>query len=239
MTTPNLLGVDDEFGAGGIGLAPDGASGDSSSPQSPPFTVAKNARDLFRALLGALWAYGYANATAMTASLEVNRQDGQVVVKQDDYSLWIWKETSSAAAGTYVIRPTDRSAANGRWVSISNDLAASILANLAPATDSTAGTMSAADKTKLDAYAPAGILRGTAMLVAGQVTGIAAPNMSATSRIFVTRSAVNASTALGELDVTARTTGAGAVFTVTADTVGTPGTPLAADVSSFDWMVLL
>jgi hypothetical protein len=145
-TAPNAFGIDDEFGVGGIGLAPDGASGASSTPQAPPFTNAANARDLFRAILGSKWVYGYANSTALTASKAVNRQDGQEVRKLDDYTSWIWKAADTTAADANHIAPTDVLSGPGRWVSSTfiNE------ATFANATDSTAGLMSAADKTKLD-----------------------------------------------------------------------------------------
>jgi hypothetical protein len=210
-TTPNAFGIDDEFGSGGIGLAPDGASGASSSPQSPPFTAANNARDLFRAGLGALWAYGYANAAGLTASKAINRQTGQLVVKQDDFSLWIWEGANAASATATVIAPTDVGAGAGRWVQL-----------VGPA-----------------AQAEAGFLKGTGTLVAGVASAIAAPGMTATSRIMVTRSGAGSSTAVGELTVTARTTGGTSTFTVTSLQPATPASTQTADVSTFDWLVAL
>jgi hypothetical protein len=78
---------------------------------------------------------------------------------------------------------------------------------------------------------------GGGTLTSGASGNIAA-TITASSRIVVTRTAVNASTALGELAVTNKSVGAPGHFVVDALTPATPGTPLASDVSSFDWVVM-
>lgn len=79
------------------------------------------------------------------------------------------------------------------------------------------------------------IAAGTGVLTAGDSGAIAAPSLDAGSVILVTRKAANASTSLGELTANNRVVGTS--FKVQALTPGTPGTPLAADVSSFDWFI--
>lgn len=75
---------------------------------------------------------------------------------------------------------------------------------------------------------------GTATLVAGTVT-IANTNIAATDRIFIQRTAANASTTLGELTYTI----SGATsFTVTSLILGTPASTQTADVSSFTYFIV-
>ena len=69
----------------------------------------------------------------------------------------------------------------------------------------------------------------TATLVLGTVT-VTDARCTATSRIYLTRVAVNSSTALGNEMAVA---GAGS-YVITARTPGTPGTPLAGDLSTFN-----
>jgi hypothetical protein len=101
--------------------------------------------------------------------------------------------------------------------------------------------MSAADKTKLDAYPANGMKVFSTTLVAGSSPAVSCPGLASTSRITLGRSAVNASTALGELAaLTAdRVTGGSGSFIVRALTLGTPGTPLAGDLSSVEAHVVL
>lgn len=75
---------------------------------------------------------------------------------------------------------------------------------------------------------------GTATLVAGTVT-VANTNIAATDRIFVQRNGVNASTTLGELDVSIS---AGASFTITSLITGTPGSTQTGDVSSVMYFIV-
>lgn len=58
----------------------------------------------------------YADSTALTASLAENRGDGQLAVKLDDYSIWVWKNASVTAADATHIAPTDVGVGAGRWV---------------------------------------------------------------------------------------------------------------------------
>jgi len=75
---------------------------------------------------------------------------------------------------------------------------------------------------------------GTATLTAGTVT-IANTNIAATDRIFVQRTAANASTTLGEI---LYTISAGASFTVTSVILGTPGSTQTGDLSSFTYHII-
>jgi len=75
---------------------------------------------------------------------------------------------------------------------------------------------------------------GTSTLVTGTVT-IANTNIAATDRIFLQRSAANASTTLGELSYTIS---AGASFTVTSLILGTPGSTQTGDLSSFSYLIV-
>jgi predicted RecA/RadA family phage recombinase len=69
----------------------------------------------------------------------------------------------------------------------------------------------------------------TATLASGTVT-VTDARCTATSRIYLTRVAVNSSTALGEAMAVA---GSGS-YVISARTPGTPGTPLAGDLSTFN-----
>lgn len=75
---------------------------------------------------------------------------------------------------------------------------------------------------------------GSATLVNGEV--VVNTNQADVSSIMIlTRTAVNASTALGELRVRQKNA---QNFIVTSATPGTPGTALAGDLSSFDWIII-
>ena len=74
---------------------------------------------------------------------------------------------------------------------------------------------------------------GTGVLTAGTQT-IANTNIAAGDVILITRTAINASTALGELTYTIS---AGVSFTVTSLSV-TTGLQLAADVSSYSYFIV-
>lgn len=75
---------------------------------------------------------------------------------------------------------------------------------------------------------------GTAILVAGTVT-IANTNIAATDRIFVQRGGVNASTTLGELDVSIS---ASTSFTITALQAATPGSTETGDLSDVFYFIV-
>jgi hypothetical protein len=120
------------------------------------------------------------------------------------------------------------------WVWKAGDATAADAAHIAP-TDVGAGNGRFVNL--LDAETTGGFQSGSSTLVAGVSPAIPA-NITAQTKIVVSRTAANASTALGELAVTTKTPGAPGSFVVKADTQGTPGTPLAADVSSFDWIAL-
>lgn len=75
---------------------------------------------------------------------------------------------------------------------------------------------------------------GTATLTAGTVT-VANTNIAATDRIFLSRTAVNASTLLGVLTYTIS---AATSFTVTSVETATPGDTEVGDVSSFAYFIV-
>lgn len=74
---------------------------------------------------------------------------------------------------------------------------------------------------------------GSGTLTAGTVT-IANTNIASTDRIFIQRTAANASTTLGELSYTIS---AGASFTVDSLILGTPGSVQTGDLSSFVYII--
>lgn len=76
---------------------------------------------------------------------------------------------------------------------------------------------------------------GSVTLVGGTAT-VATTAVTASSLIVTWRQSVGASTALGQLTV--GTISAGTNFVINAATQGTPGTPLAADVSVVGWMII-
>jgi hypothetical protein len=97
---------------------------------------------------------------------------------------------------------------------------------------SVGGTVSARNLDLLDTGAAAVI--GTATLTSGTVT-VNTTACDVTSYIMLSRTAVNASTAVGELRVSNQ--GANN-FTVVSATPATPGTTLTTDVSTFHWMIV-
>jgi len=76
---------------------------------------------------------------------------------------------------------------------------------------------------------------GTVTLSSGTAT-VSTSAVTASSIIMLTRQSVGSSTALGILTV--GTIMAGTSFVISAATQGTPGTPLAADVSVVGWMII-
>lgn len=76
--------------------------------------------------------------------------------------------------------------------------------------------------------------RGTGVLTAGTQT-IANTNIATGDMIFITRTAVNASTTLGEFTYTISN---GASFTVTSVILGTPGSTQTGDVSSYAYIIV-
>lgn len=75
---------------------------------------------------------------------------------------------------------------------------------------------------------------GQATLTNGQVT-VANTNIAANDRIFLTRSAINTSTALG---MPLTTISAGASFTIEAKDLTTPGNDETGDQSTFDYIIV-
>lgn len=78
------------------------------------------------------------------------------------------------------------------------------------------------------------IASGSATLVSGTVT-VTEANIAADDIVLLSREGVNASTALGVLDVTIT---AGTDFDITALTPGTPGSTLTGDLSTVKYVVL-
>lgn len=239
--------IKDSFGSGGANVAPGGSAGDPSM------------RETVRALLGAISA-SYADSTALTASLAADRVNAQLSVKADDYSLWVWKSTDATSPDANHIRPTDVGSGAGRWVNLDFviESLAPQLASTAPAdpdtaaaavgvgttaaradhkhhigvaTGSVAGLMSAVDKASF-----ATIQTGTGTLTNGVSASIPA-TLTANSIVLCTRTAKNASTAYGTIDVldadkTPGTPGAFVARAFKADT-----TAETSDQSSFRWFV--
>jgi hypothetical protein len=77
-------------------------------------------------------------------------------------------------------------------------------------------------------------VHGVATLAAGEVT-VTTSASDVNAIILLTRTAVNASTTLGELRVRQKNVGN---FIITSATIGTPGTPEAGDLSDVQWVIL-
>ena len=76
---------------------------------------------------------------------------------------------------------------------------------------------------------------GTATLVAGTIT-VNTTAVSTSSRLFITRTAFNATSTAGNLNVSAIVNGTS--FTVQSSIDSNPGTPNINDVSSFNWHII-
>lgn len=102
MSAPQvtLSQVTQLFGSGGANIPPNGAGGTPSI------------RDVLQSLL-ARQAPPTASATTLEAVTAPDRADGQLVVKLDDYTLWVYEIGSSAGASGTVIVPND---GVGRWI---------------------------------------------------------------------------------------------------------------------------
>jgi len=150
-----------------------------------------------------------ANPTALRAIVAADRADGQLIVTLDTYTLWTWEPASAVAADSTHVAPTDVGAGVGRYVALAT-------------TPQTLGNL--------------GIQSGGGVLTLG-ASGNVAATITASSRIFIQRTGVNASTALGELDITNKTIGAPGHFVVEAlDPAAL--TVQTGDLSSFDWLVV-
>jgi hypothetical protein len=129
MTTSMRQNVPSNFADGGIGLIPGGAS-------VPPTTAAQFGQAAIPAitpspdLVTILWsilgrvapvAATYAALAAFGAgpspSNSQDRQDGQIVLVEQDNSIWRWAASSTLAASPTVFLAGDAPAA-GRWVSV-------------------------------------------------------------------------------------------------------------------------
>jgi len=88
----------------------------------------------------------------------------------------------------------------------------------------------------LNASDPTGPIVGTATLVNGVGPVISTTAcLDPTTKIFLQRTDVNASTSLGELRIKQRNAGN---FLVESDGFAAPGVPDAGDQSTFDWMIV-
>lgn len=119
-------GIPSDFGTGGTGITPDGASVSATPPSALGNPTLPNNNPELVAILWALAgrmapvAATYAALAAFGAgpapSNPLDRQDGQVVLVEFDGSLWYWNATSTAAAAPgLVVVPNDAPAA-GRWL---------------------------------------------------------------------------------------------------------------------------
>lgn len=179
----------------------------SGGSNVPPSQGIPNLRDLFRQILGVTSA-PVANVAALQATLAQDRVDGQQILTLDTYTVWVWKAADATAANATHVAPTDVGGGAGRWVS-----------------ESSAG-------------APAGIglSSGSGTLVNGVSAAIPA-NISASSKIIVTRNAFALSTAVGELVTGTRVNGSPGSFKVTSEKDDMSGVQ-TGDQSTFDWYVI-
>ena len=193
----NVSDIVDTFGSGGSNV--------------PPGQGIPNLRDLFRDLLGRLYA-PVANVAALQSTLAADREDGQQVVSLDTYTRWVWKAADTTAPDSAHVEPIDVAAGSGigRWVAHSDSVTV------------TAATI--------------GLSSGTGVLVNGQSATIAA-TITPSSRIMVTRSGLAASTAIAELVAGTRVVGAPGSFRVSSQKDDASGLQ-AGDQSTFDWYVL-
>jgi hypothetical protein len=98
------------------------------------------------------------------------------------------------------------------------------------------GNVVSTSSLTLDSSTPGKAICGTSTLVAGQSPVITTTAcLDPTTKIFLQRTDVNASTSLGELRIKQRNAGN---FLVESDAIATPGVPDAGDVSTFDWMIV-
>ena len=101
----------------------------------------------------------------------------------------------------------------------------------AVATTNANGFMSSTDKTRIDS-----IQTGTATLVLGTIA-VATATITASSKVYLTHSAANASTALGALFAEGLTPGAPGSFTINARKPA-DATVETGDVSGVSWLVV-
>lgn len=150
----------------------------------------------------------YATTAAMQAAAAQNLADGQLAVRLSDYSVWVYEAGSTATPSSTCIQPTAVTGA-GRFVQI---------------TVGSGGTVVA-------------VTGGTSTLVAGVSPAIAAP-ITASSRILVTRQALNASPALGFLSAEPGDRVVGSPGSFKVRSLSAVAAAVTTDVSSFDWLVI-
>lgn len=164
-----LSDILDDFGAGGANLWAGGGL--------------TNLRDVLRGLLSRI-ASAAEDTSELEASLEADRVDGQLVVKLDDHTLWVWDVDSTLVAGSEVIFPDDVELGPGRFLRVTP-----------PATGLSPNVQA-----------------GTATLVAG-LAAVATATVTAQSVIIVTRK-TPAGTMGVEWDTATRTPGDPGSFTI-------------------------
>lgn len=190
----------------------------SGGSNLPPGQGVTNLRDVLRVLLGAIGG-AVANVAALEAVGPADRQDGMQVVALDTYTVFVWQVGNTTSPDATHVRPNDISGGNpGRWVSAGE------------------GSTGATGPTG----ASAAIVTGTSTLSTGVSPSISCPNLSASSRVFVNRTALNASTALGLLSSLSadRVTGASGNFLIKSEKTDASGVQ-TADFSSVEWLVIL
>jgi hypothetical protein len=170
-----------------------------------------NLRDILRDLLARV-AAPVANVAALQATEAEDRVDGQQVTTLDTYTTWVWRAADATAVDGTHIAPTDVGAGIGRWVAV-------------------ATTPEAADTP-----ATIGLSSGSGTLVNGVSVAIAA-NITASSKVVVTRNSFAASTAIGELVVGSRVNGSPGHFVLTSEKTDMSGVEVG-DQSTFDWFVI-
>jgi len=179
--------------------------------------------------------YVVSAATSSTNSLhavEMTRAPSSTDTKYTIGQIWVHK-----GVGAYVLTnlTTSQGIVSATWSAIAGPVSATTLTASGDIT-TTAGNVviSGAGKgLQIEGGAVTDTI-GTGTLAAGTVT-IANTNIAATDRIFIQRTAANASTTLGELSYTIS---AGASFTVTSLILGTPGSTQTGDLSSFTYLIV-
>jgi hypothetical protein len=144
--------------------------------------------------------------------------------------------TTTVVAGTGITSTTGNIAASAGSVSAGTSVSATTTVTAGTDLVATAGNLllnGAAKQVRIKGGAATDFI-GTSVLTLGTVT-IANTNIAAGDRIFLQRTAANASTTLGEL---VYTISAGASFTVTSLINGTPASTQIGDLSSFVYVII-
>jgi len=86
--------------------------------------------------------------------------------------------------------------------------------------------------------ATSGSQSGQTTILAGGTSPNISANLTAASKIFLSLAAINGSTALGVPQAINVTPGQPGTFQVRSNTPGAPGTPLATDLSTYNYLIL-